>query len=73
MYDVAPSLSRYDIIEPASLAAVGMRFVGELNKGSKSTGEALENPIKDFYLTDVISRRYKTSPFSFVWGCANGG
>jgi NADH dehydrogenase (ubiquinone) Fe-S protein 1 len=57
MYDVAPSLSRYDIVEPSSLAATGLRYVGEATKGSKSTGEALKNPIEDFYLTDVISRR----------------
>ena len=58
MYDIAPSLSRYDIIEPASMSAVGLKFVGDANKGSKSTGEPLMNVIKDFYLTDVIARKY---------------
>jgi len=57
MYDIAPSLLRYDIIEPASLAVVGMKFVGDSNRGSKTTGRLLKNPIQDFYLTDVISRR----------------
>jgi len=58
MYQIAPSLTRYDIVEPASMGAVGLKFVGDANKGSKSTGEPLTNPIKDFYLTDVISRKY---------------
>lgn len=58
MYEIAPSLSRYDIVEPASLGAVGLKFIGDANKGSKSTGERLTKAIKDFYLTDVISRRY---------------
>ena len=57
MYNIAPSLTRYDIIEPASLAVAGMKFVGDSNKGSNATGEPLKNPIQDFYLTDVISRR----------------
>lgn len=58
MYDIAPNLSRYDIIEPASLGAVGLKFVSDANKGSKTSGEHLTNPIQDFYLTDVIARRY---------------
>lgn len=58
MYEIAPSLSRYDIIEPASLGAVGLKVVGDTNKGSKSTGGPLTKVIEDFYLTDVISRRY---------------
>jgi NADH dehydrogenase (ubiquinone) Fe-S protein 1 len=61
MYEIAPSLSRYDIIEPASLGAVGLKVVGDTNKGSKSTGGPLTKVIEDFYLTDVISRRYLSS------------
>jgi hypothetical protein len=66
MYEIAPSLVRYDIVEPATLGAAGLKFVAEANKGSKSTGEPLRNVIKDFYLTDVISRRYLLLCF-----CAN--
>ena len=58
MYDIAPSLSRYDIIEPASMGSIGLKFVSDSNKGSKSTGEPLTKVIKDYYLTDVIARRY---------------
>lgn len=58
MYDIAPSLLRYDIIEPASLGSIGLKFVSDSNKGNKSTGEPLTSVIKDYYLTDVISRRY---------------
>ena len=58
MYEIAPNLVRYDIVEPASLGAVGLKVVADANKGSKSTGEPLRRVIEDFYLTDVISRRY---------------
>ena len=57
MYDISPSFSRYDIIEPASMPSIGLKFMSDTNKGSKSTGEPLMNVVKDFYLTDVISRR----------------
>jgi NADH dehydrogenase (ubiquinone) Fe-S protein 1 len=57
MYEIAPSLSRYDIVEPSSMGAVGLKFVGDANKGNKSTGGSLTKVIEDFYLTDVISRR----------------
>jgi NADH dehydrogenase (ubiquinone) Fe-S protein 1 len=58
MFDVAPSLTRYDVVESASLGAMGLKFVGEANKGSKISGEPLTRVIHDFYLTDAISRRY---------------
>jgi len=58
MYQISPSLSRYDVIEPASLTGMGLKVVGDGNKGSKSTGEPLRKVIQDYYLTDVISRRY---------------
>ena len=58
MYEIAPNLTRYDIVELASLGPVGLKFVADANKGSKSSGEPLRKVIEDFYLTDVISRRY---------------
>jgi NADH dehydrogenase (ubiquinone) Fe-S protein 1 len=58
MFDVAPSLTRYDVVESASLGAMGLKFVNEANKGSKVSGEPLTPVIHDFYLTDAISRRY---------------
>jgi len=57
MYEIAPSLVRYDIVEPPSLGPLGLKFVADSNKGSKITGEPLKKVIEDFYLTDVISRR----------------
>lgn len=58
MHDISPSLSRYDIIEPASLPSLGLKFVSDSNKGSKSSGAPLTRVIDDYYLTDVITRRY---------------
>ena len=57
MYAVSPSLSRYDVIEQASMGAVGLKVVGDGNRGSKSSGEPLRRVIEDYYLTDVITRR----------------
>jgi len=65
MFEVAPSLARYDVVEPASLGGMGVRYVGEMNRGSKSSGEPLTKVIEDFYLTDVISRRYTPQT---MWG-----
>jgi NADH dehydrogenase (ubiquinone) Fe-S protein 1 len=56
--EISPALRRYDGLEPQSLSALGKVQLVDQNKGSKITGTLLENPIKDFYLTDVISRRY---------------
>lgn len=55
--EISPALRRYDSVEPQSLGALGKVQLVDQNKGAKTTGEALENPIKDFYMTDVISRR----------------
>lgn len=56
--EISPALRRYDNVEPQSLNALGKIQLVDQNKGSKATGALLENPIKDFYMTDVISRRY---------------
>ena len=71
MYQISPSLSRYDIIEPASLPGMGVKFMGDVNKGSKSSGEPLRRVIEDYYLTDVITRRYDSSfsPIEIEFGC----
>lgn len=55
--EISPALRRYDSVEPQSLGALGKVQLVDQNKGAKTTGEALANPIKDFYMTDVISRR----------------
>ena len=57
MAEISPSLRRYDVLEPTSLSALGKVQLVDMNKGAKTSGKPLENPIKNFYFTDVISRR----------------
>lgn len=56
--EISPALRRYDTLEPTSLAALSKVQLVDQNKGATASGKALENPIKNFYFTDVISRRY---------------
>ena len=57
MEDISPVLRRYDFLEPSSLTALSKVQLVDQNKGAKATGAPLENPIKNFFFTDVISRR----------------
>lgn len=57
MAEISPALAAYDVIEPTTLQQLSKVQLVDQNKGAKSTGEPLKNPIKDFYFTDVISRR----------------
>ena len=57
MEEISPALTRYDIVEPASLGKLSKVQLVDHNKGSKSTGQPFTNIVKDFYFTDVISRR----------------
>jgi NADH dehydrogenase (ubiquinone) Fe-S protein 1 len=61
--EISPALRRYDSLELQSLGALGKVQLVDQNKNSKITGALLENPIKDFYMTDVISRRYASSSY----------
>lgn len=68
MEELSPALTRYDIIEPASLSAVGLRHgLVEANKGSKVLGTVMRRVVENFYFTDAISRRYVFSPSK--WMC----
>ena len=58
MEEISPALRRYDVMEPSSLGALSKVQLVDQNKGSKPTGSPLGHAIKDFYFTDVISRRY---------------
>lgn len=58
--EISPTLRRYDTLEPQSLNSLGKVQLVDQNKGSKITGAPLTNPIKDFYMTDVISRSSPT-------------
>ncbi|ODQ46252.1 hypothetical protein PICMEDRAFT_72335 [Pichia membranifaciens NRRL Y-2026] len=55
---IAPHLLRIESVEPVSpaVAKLGLEFI----PSAKPTGSKLENPIKNFYFTDVISRNSKT-------------
>lgn len=57
MEEISPALRRYDTLEPTSLNALSRVQLVDANKGAKTTGQPLELPIKNFYFTDVISRR----------------
>ncbi|KXJ89674.1 hypothetical protein Micbo1qcDRAFT_149352 [Microdochium bolleyi] len=60
MAEISPALAAYDVIEPTTLQQLSKVQLVDQNKGAKSTGEPLKNPIKDFYFTDVISRSSPT-------------
>lgn len=56
--EISPALRRYDTVEPSALAGLSKVQLVDTNKGAKATNQPLELPIKNFYMTDVISRRY---------------
>ncbi|BFZ60994.1 ndufs1 NADH-ubiquinone oxidoreductase subunit [Saitoella coloradoensis] len=61
MNEIAPSLSRYDVVEPSTLAAAGIKAqLVDANKGSKPTDAPMKRVIEDFYMSDVISRSSAT-------------
>ena len=57
MEEISPALRRYDTVEPSALTSLAKVQLVDQNKGAKAGGQPLENPIKNFYMTDVISRR----------------
>jgi NADH dehydrogenase (ubiquinone) Fe-S protein 1 len=60
MEEISPALTRYDVVEPASLSAIGKTQMVEANKGSKPTNQPLTKVIENFYFTDAISRSSAT-------------
>jgi NADH dehydrogenase (ubiquinone) Fe-S protein 1 len=58
MEEISPALRKYDLVEGTGLASLGKVQLVDQNKGAKPSGAAFEQVIKDFYFTDVISRRY---------------
>lgn len=57
LWDISPTLVRYDVLEPPSEQAVSTGLNALANASAKQGNTTrLENPIKDFYLTDPISR-----------------
>ncbi|MCJ1276092.1 NADH dehydrogenase (ubiquinone) 78K chain precursor, 5-prime end [Puttea exsequens] len=60
MEEICPTLRRYDIVEGTGIPQLSKVQLVDQNKGSKPSGELLKNPIKDFFLTDSISRSSPT-------------
>lgn len=63
MEEISPALTHYDIVEPASLAALGNKVqIVDANKGAKTSRAPLRRVIENFYFTDAISRRFVPPP-----------
>lgn len=58
MWEISPSLVRYDVTEKTSVdvALAGLKSLSNKTTGAKITGEAFLKPIENFYQTDPISR-----------------
>ncbi|PFH46253.1 hypothetical protein AMATHDRAFT_70260 [Amanita thiersii Skay4041] len=64
MWEISPTLVRYDVVEETSsdLALAGLKVVAQKTKklvtgtGASMKGVPFEKPIKNFYMTDPISR-----------------
>ena len=67
MEEISPNLRRYDVVEETGVAVAKLQRVQlvDQNRGASVHGEVLRRPIDDFYMTDVISRRYVFSPFLY--------
>jgi len=58
MWEISPTLVRYDVAEPTSpeLALIGLKTIASSTAGAKISGAPLKKPISNFYQTDPISR-----------------
>lgn len=58
MWDISPTLVRYDVSERTSpeVALAGLRTVAESTASAKVSGKPFLKPISNFYQTDPISR-----------------
>jgi NADH dehydrogenase (ubiquinone) Fe-S protein 1 len=58
MWEIAPTLVRYDMTEPTSVdsALAGLKVLASLTSGAKTSGVMYHKPITNFYQTDPISR-----------------
>lgn len=58
MWDISPTLVRYDVIEApsAEVAKLGLEQLASSNASVSASSEPLRNPIKDFYQTNPIAR-----------------
>lgn len=62
MYEISPTLVRYDVVEPTSVAnaTASIAYLKGLAKGASPTGAPLLRPITNFYQTDAVSRASPT-------------
>jgi len=60
MAEIAPHLVRYDVIEPSTSAIAQVGLARLVRPDVRSSGKPLQNAIKDFYMTDPISRASQT-------------
>ncbi|KIY62308.1 NADH-ubiquinone oxidoreductase [Cylindrobasidium torrendii FP15055 ss-10] len=62
MWEISPTLVRYDVTEPTSVdvAITGLKEIANRTAGAKIGGKAFSKPIQNFYQTDVISRNSVT-------------
>ncbi|KAF8345694.1 Ndufs1 [Amanita rubescens] len=58
MWEISPTLVRYDVTEGTSMevALAGLDVVAKRTTGAIVKGVPFERPIKNFYMTDAISR-----------------
>ena len=58
MWEISPSLVRYDTTEPTSVdvALAGLKTLAARTANAKVTSEPLKKPIENFYQTDPISQ-----------------
>ena len=58
MWEISPTLLRYDTTEPTSLdvSLAGLKALVAGTASAKVTGAPLQKPIENFYQTDPISR-----------------
>lgn len=58
MWEISPTLVRYDVTESTSaeVALAGLGVIAKRTTGATIKGVPFERPIKNFYMTDAISR-----------------
>ncbi|CAO1636716.1 unnamed protein product [Parajaminaea phylloscopi] len=60
MFEISPTLVRYDVVEPTSKAGAEAGLASLQSKAAKISGAPLLVPITNFYQTDAISRASPT-------------
>ena len=57
MQEISPALRSYDLVESVSLPGLSKVQLVDQNKGAVISGQAIKNPIENFFFTDAISRK----------------